>query len=186
MFKTIQELKLHDHTCLAFNNQIEFFHCAIPFINQGLKNNEKCYIVTDDITREEVLKHFKYLYRDGINPFDEISKEGRISIKHFKEVYLIDNRFDVERTIENYINLTNKALSKGFTAVRVFAELSSSLKEFVNLEEFLSYEEKVDKYFDENKFLAVCAYNKKQLPENFVSSILKSHTIQIDWLKTRL
>ena len=186
MLKTIQETKMHDHTCLFFNNNLEFFHCAIPFITEGLKNNEKCFVVVDEITREEVLKNFKYLFRDGRNPFEELGKNSRVEIIHFKDVYLIDGFFNTERTIENYLAVTEQAIANGFSGVRVFAEVSDSLKSLANQEEFLLYEEKIDKYFNDHNFLAVCAYSKKHFSDNFLSKMLRAHPIEIDLLRTRL
>ena len=186
MLKTIQETKMHDHTCLLFNNNLEFFHCAIPFITEGLKNNEKCFVIVDEIKREEVLKNFKYLFRDGRNPFEGLGKNSRIEILHFKDVYLIDGFFNAERTIENYLAITEQAIVSGFSGVRVFAEISSSLKNLTNKKEFLLYEEKVDNYFSNHNFLAVCAYNKKCFPDDFLSKISRIHPIEIDLLRTRL
>lgn len=184
--KTIQELKTHDHTCLIFNSTVEFFHCAVPFVRNGLKNNEKCYVVIDDLTRGDVLRNFKNVFKDGHLPIEEFGDQGRIKIEYFKDIYLVDGVFDIERTINNYVEITKKITSGGYNGVRVFAEISSSLKKIVNQYDFLVYEGKVDKYFPENNFLAVCAYNKKYFSNNYVSEILKAHPIEVDVLKTRL
>jgi len=184
--RTIQELKIHDHTCLIFNNTAEFFHCAVPFVRGGLNNNEKCYVIIDDITREDVLRNFKNLFKNGQIPIEEFNHNGRIKIEHFKNIYLMDGVFDMERTIKNYIELTKKMIQEGFSGVRVIAEISSSLKDLINQYDFLTYESNVDKYFPENNFLAICAYSKKHFSTNYLSEILKVHPIEIDVLNTRL
>ena len=97
-FKPIQEVKIHDHTCLVFSSQREFFHCAIPFIREGLKNNEKCLIIIDEITKEDVLRNFNFVFREGPIPSDDFGTNGRISIEYFKNIYLQDGTFDMEKT----------------------------------------------------------------------------------------
>lgn len=184
--KTVQETKMHDHSCLFFASKKEFFHCAIPFIREGLKNNEKCYLIIDEITKEEVLRNFTSIFREGYMPPDEFSGTKGIVIKHFKEIYLTHGAFDSERTIENYINITQVHLNEGFSGVRVFAEISSSLKNLINLSDFLSYETKVDNCFPRNKFLAVCAYNKNCFSDEYLLKMQKIHPIEIDLINTRL
>ena len=40
MKKAIRELELCDHTFLLFNDQMEFMHCLIPFIREGINKNQ--------------------------------------------------------------------------------------------------------------------------------------------------
>lgn len=184
--KTIQEIKLHDHTCLLFKNQLEFFHCAIPFMREGITNNEKCYIVIDEIKKEDVYKNFKNVFREGLIPQEEFTNQGNIVIEQFKNIYLKDGIFDINKTIETYVSILNKALSDGYSGLRVFAEISSSLQKAINPEEFYLYECKVDKCFKDNNFIAVCAYDKKYFSEEYLKKSVNIHPVEIDLFSTRL
>ena len=185
MQKSIQEAKLHDHTCLIFKNELEFFHCAIPFIIEGLKNNEKCYLIIDDISREEVLRNFKYLYRNEQNPSWEKYLNDKIVIENFRNIYFQNNTFEVSSVRENYLLILKKAKVEGFNGLRVFAEVSSSLSGLIKAEDFLIWEEEADKYFDDNNFLAVCAYNEKYFSREYLLRMRKIHPVEINLLKTR-
>ena len=77
-------------------------------------------------------------------------------------------------------------LSLGFSGVRVFAEISISVKNIIQPEHFLRWEQFADKLFPENKFLAVCAYNKNYFSEQYISKITHVHPIEIDLISTRL
>ena len=184
MQKSIQETKLHDHTCLIFKNELEFFHCAIPFIIEGLKNNEKCYLIIDDILRESVLKNFKYLYRNGQNPFNEKGFKEKVVIEDFKNIYLKKGFFEGEAALGSYIDILEKTKSEGFNGLRVFAELSTSMRK-INTEDFLMYEEDADKHFEDNNFLAVCAYNEKYFSREYLLKVRKTHPVEINLLRTR-
>lgn len=185
MIKTIQQIQNHDHTCLIFENEIEFFHCAIPFIKDGINKNEQCMIVVDEIKREEVLSKFKFLYRDGTNPFDELNK-GKIVIKHFKDIYLPDGVFSIKRTAETYMSFVREALSNGYSALRVFAEVSTLVRNTIKEHDFWVWEETACKYFPDNNFIAVCAYNKKYFSKDFILKTKAIHPIEIDLIATRL
>lgn len=181
MQKSIQETKLHDHTYLIFRNKIEFVHCLVPFITNGIKQNERCLIVTDEITREDLLRSFKFLFRNGVNPFDELNK-GAIVIEKFINVYQDNNSFNIEHNLQHYKSAIEKAILDGYNGLRVFAEVSSK----INPESFIKWEKEADKHFDKNKFLAVCAYNQKYFGNGFMSKIKAAHPIEIDIIRTRL
>lgn len=184
MHKSIQQCELHDHTCLIFNNQKEFFHCAVPFLIKGIKNNEKCLLVIDEITREDVISNFKYLQRNGIKPFEELNK-GKIVIEEFKRIYLPDSSFNMNRTLNNYISILNNAISEGYKGLRVFAEISYLMKNTIKPEDFSIWEMEADKHFAGNNFLAVCAYNKNLFTDQYIKQVTKIHPIEVDLFKTR-
>lgn len=185
MKKSIQEVKLYDHTCLIFNSQIELFHCAIPFIREGLKKNEKCLIIIDDISREEVLRNFKFLFIEGKNPFEELLDNGRIVIENFKNVYLSDGKFDIWKTKENYLNCASKVILEGFSGLRAFVEVSNSMKHLINEDNFLRWELFINPHFKDYNFLAVCAYNKKYFSDDYISKVKNAHSVEIDLIGTR-
>ena len=185
MKKSVQDLSMHDHTCLAFSNQVEFFHCAIPFLREGINNNEKCYLILDDITREEAIRNFKYIFKE--QAFDLQKTLSYITIENMRNIYLPDNKFIMERTRDLYLSTIKKTIAEeGYTGLRAFVELSSTLKKSMNLEEFQIWEKYADQYFKDNKFLAVCAYNKKLFPDEYISKVVNVHPIEIDIINTRL
>lgn len=184
--KTIQEIAKDDHTCLIYNSKLEFLHCLIPFIRDGLKNNEKCLIVLDEIKREDIIRSFKHIYREGPIPADDFCPNGRINIEKFQSMYFKEGKFNMESTIEIYLNFTKNALKEGYTGARAFVEVSGSIKELIKEEVFLQWEMFGDKYFNNSHFQAVCAYDKKHFSEEFLEKIVHCHPIQIDLIGTRL
>lgn len=186
MKKPIQEIKLRDHTCLMFSNKIEFLHCLVPFLREGLKKNEKCLIVIDDISRQDIVNRFKLLFREKNSDFNQMSTLSNITIEYFKNVYLTDNRFDMERTGSYYLTQVKEAIENGYNGLRVFVEIGSSLKYLINLDDFLSWETKADDFFPHNNLIAVCAYNKKLFSDDYINKAVKIHPIDIDIIGTRL
>lgn len=187
--KTIQDLCGLEHTCLIYNSEIEFFHCLIPFVRDGIKNNEKCLIVIDEIKRESVLRNFKFIYREGFIPPKEFSKDGNIVIEKFKNIYLKNGYFSMEETIGFYGSSTKQAIDAGYTGLRAFVEVSCDAKEFIGQEIFLAWEEYADdclKQSKEQNFKAVCAYDKKYFDSKFLEKMIHAHPVQIDLIGTRL
>lgn len=186
MKKSIQEIKLHDHTCLVFKDDIEFFHCAIPFIREGLRTNERCLIVIDEITREDIFRKFTVIFREGHIPPTEFGDKGRITIKSFKEVYLKERKFDLEYPKSFYSHFLKSSLESGYKGIRIFVEIGVTAKNYIADDIFLKWEIFADNLFPHNKFLAVCAYNKKYFSPVHLNNVVKLHPIEVDIMKTRL
>jgi|GEM_PF-2778880 len=187
--KTIQELDKHEHTCLIYKSNLEFLHCLIPFIREGFKRNERCLIVLDEIKREDIIRSFKHIYREGPIPAEDLSPSGRILIEQFKNIYLRNEKFSMEETIKFYISSTKKAIEDGYSGFRAFVEISQSAKDLIGSDEFLKWEEYADKCLSQIKgenFQAVCAYNKKSFSDEYIEQIIKAHPVQIDLIGTRL
>ena len=185
MKKSVHDISLHDHTCLIFSNQVEFFHCAIPFLREGIKKNEKCCLVVDNITREDVIRNLKYLFKE--QAFDLQKMLPYITIENTKNIYIPDNKFNIERTIDLYLSNVKKAITEeGYTGLRAFVELSSTLEKYIDLEGFQIWEKYADQHFKDNKFLAVCAYNKKLFSDEYILKTINAHPIEIDIITTRL
>ena len=185
MRKAVQDIKLHHHTCLVFSDKIEFFHCLIPFVAEGLKNNERSLIVIDEITKEDVLKNFKYLFKEKLYPLQEMQK-GAIIIESCKNVYFQNGTVNSQDNLAYFVSQLKKAVEDGYKGLRVFAEISKTVKESSSHINFLNWEQEADKHFDENGFLAICAYNKKYFSDSYLSKMIKIHPIEIDVVKTRL
>lgn len=184
--KTIQEITKDDHTCLIYSSNLEFLHCLIPFVREGFKRNRKTLIVLDEIKREDILRSLKHIYREGPISAEDLMPHGKLVIEQFKNLYLPDNAFNMERTMEYYFNSTKKAMEEGYSGLRVFAEVSSSAKDIINIPIFMEWEEYADRYFKDSNFEAVCAYNKKYLSEEDLIKVQSIHPITIDLIRTRL
>ena len=182
--ETVENIGLHDNVFMLFDSYVEFFHCLVPFVEVGLQKNERCMIVLDDLNREDVLRNLKYLFRKGINSIEETAK-GSIVIEQFKNIYLKSGDFDLEKILENYLGYVDLALEKDYAGLRVFVEVSSSIKEKIKPEDFIAWEKMADKYFNQVNFLAVCAYNKKYFSNEFITQLSRIHPVEIDLINTR-
>lgn len=184
--KTIQQIKKDDHSCLIYNSKVEFLHCLIPFVREGIKKNEKCLIVLDEIQREDIIRSFKHIYREGPIPASDFCPNGRITIEKFQSIYFKEKEFSMESTIKLYLDFTKQALEEGYSGARTFVEVSSSIKELIKENVFLEWEKYGDKYFHNSNFQAVCAYDKKHFSAEFLEQIQHIHPINIDLIGTRL
>lgn len=184
--KTIQEVKEEDHSCLIYNSNLEFLHCLVPFIREGLKKNEKCLIVLDEIKREDIIRSFKHIYREGPIPASDFCPNGRITIEQFQNIYLENNVFNAEDTLKKYLKILQFSLKEGYRGLRAFVEVSTSAKEIIKSETFLEWEKYADNCFKNSNFQAVCAYNKKCFSDDYISKVISTHPVQIDSIGTRL
>lgn len=180
MKKSVQEVDIHNHTCLIYNNQAELFQSLIPFISEGLNRNQKGFIVTSDIvTGSEILKGIELIYTEIVKRLKKPNLLRSITIESFKNVYLKNDLFNMEAAGKYYLSQVEEALKEGFSGLRVFAELSSSLKTLVNPKDFLQWEEEADKVFPKTKFCAVCAYDKRLFSNEYIQEAINIHPIEV-------
>jgi hypothetical protein len=96
----------------------------------------------------------------------------------YKDWYLIDGEFNVERTIALWAKLLSDALAEGFKGLRVAGDATWFLKSDMKTE-FLDYEKSLHRVLDV-PFIAMCAYSLPVLMElnqvQFVVDLIKAHS----------
>jgi PAS domain S-box-containing protein len=164
-----------DHLCCIYETDVEHRAILTPYLRDGLERNEKVVYIVDARTADTVVD---YLRQDGLDtqPFLE---KGQLVILSVAEAYMRDGRFDPERMISLLRQETDRAMSEGYTALRVTGEMSWALKGLPGSDRLIEYESKLNNFFPGSGCIAVCQYDRRRFSPELLLQVLATHPIAV-------
>ncbi|MFC4551992.1 MULTISPECIES: MEDS domain-containing protein [Halorussus] len=161
----------NDHLALIYEDRDQQLATAVPFVEQGLERGERCMYVTGDNTKAEVLAAMR---EAGVD-VDGAMASGALTFHTQYDTYLKDETFDPGAMIDLYADAIEEAKAEDYTALRIAAETAWLMPDGVSLEDFMAYESRVNALFDDEDCIALCQYNRNQLPEETIRDIVRTH-----------
>jgi len=164
-------IKPGDHLCCIYQTEEEHRALLTPYLSQGLERGEKILYIVDAHTAGEVLG---YLRAKGIDvgPFLD---SGQLNILTVDEAYMREGVFDPDGMIELLTQETEKALSEGYSALRVTGEMSWALRGLPGSERLMEYESKLNRFFPGSRCLAICQYDRRRFSPEVLLDVLTTH-----------
>ncbi len=176
LIEALKKLKPHDHLCLVYDTEEEWHSAIITFIALGLERNEKCIYVVDMHTANQICD---YLREEGIN-VDAVEASGQLIILHETEAYTRDGIFDPDKMIALLAEETKKAISEGYSALRVTGEMSWALRGHPGSEAIIEYEAKLNMdFFPHYPCLAICQYYRGLFDPGIVRHVIMTHPLMV-------
>ena len=149
-----------------FYSKMELF---VPFLLDGIAKNEKCLY----LPMEDTPSHIRItLNGAGISP-------EKVTILPSVEWYLTDGKFDGEASRKKYEKAAEEALREGYAGLRVIGDGATFLREIKGeeLENFLTYEQKMHHLLGHMEMRAICAYDLNGLSMEGFHRLTASHHI---------
>ena len=169
----VEPLEGHDsneHLALIYENREEQFSAVVPFLQQGLERGERCMYVVDESSKSDVLAAMRAADVD----VESALESGALTFHTVQETYLRDGAFDPDGMISFYADAIEDATAE-YEALRVSAETTWILEEKTTLEKFMEYESKVNELFRGEDCIALCQYDRTQVPAEILSDIVRTH-----------
>lgn len=167
----IRDISFGDHLTSIYQNKEQQFSVAVPFIMDGLTNNNKCVYVINENSKEEIIFEFE---NAGFNVNDYIARK-QLEILTAEETYLKDGYFGVEKIL-NFIEKTNEnAMKEGYAGLRGTGEMSWSLKNSPMDEQLIEYEVRLNKFLKDKTILLLCQYNEGKFGHEILNNIVRTH-----------
>lgn len=170
--KSAEEIKLHDHLCLIYENHEEQLGAIIPFMKVGLARNEKSAYIADDNTAKDVIAVLKAI---DANLFGTSLAKGSLSVLTKNESYVRNGSFVPEEMISFLGNNTENALKEGFTGLRVTGEMTWALGGDPGAERLIEYEGRLNDFFSTHEACGICQYNKNRFSEELLLKVFQTH-----------
>jgi PAS domain S-box-containing protein len=165
----LEKIEFGDHLACIYKNKKEQPSIAIPFLLTGLQKNEKCMYIVDENTKQEIIEAFTSAvdmkkYRKG--QFEVLAKE---------EAYLKGGFFSPEKMIELLRQNEAKALTEGYSGLRVTGEMTWIFSKLPGVERFIEYEAQLNYFFPGRKCTALCQYNEKKFSPEILLDVIRTH-----------
>ncbi len=165
------DLPWGSHFCQFYQTKKDMLDILVPYFQAGLQNNEFCIWVTSEfLTRDHALKAL----HKGVPGFPEYLQKGQIEIFSYKDWYLKGGKFDLQRTLDMWMEKYNQALASGFAGMRVTGNpyWLNNKKEW---DDFACYEAEINKVIGGINLLVLCTYSLQRCGVVEILDVIKNH-----------
>jgi len=173
--EALDAVEPHDHLCLIYETDEQWLNALEYFLAGGLRRDEKCFYIIDERSAAQVKEG---LLSRGLD-IEAAEKRGQFVVLNETETYTSGGRFDPDRMLSMLKSETEKALSEGFSALRVTGEMSWALKGAPGSERLIEYEAKLNTFFPHNRCCAVCQYDRRRFDADTLLGVLYTHPVAV-------
>ncbi|HPL67584.1 MAG TPA: MEDS domain-containing protein [Smithellaceae bacterium] len=167
----IGDLPWGTHFCQFYQTKKDLLDVVVPYFKAGLENNEMCVWVTSDfLTHEDAWKALK----KAVPGFQEHQGKGQIEIFPYTDWYLKGGSFDLQRTLDMWMEKHNDALSRGFSGLRVSGN-PYWIDNKKDWDDFATYEAAINDVIGGTKLLVLCTYSLKKCGVVEIMDVVKNH-----------
>lgn len=174
--RVLRDVCLGDHLCLIYESREEQFYTAIPFIEMGLRNNEKCTYIANENSIEEITKAMNFLNEEL---FTKSLQNGSLAMLTKSDSYLKEGYFDPDKMINFLREDMNKSIEQGHSGIRVTGEMTWMLAGDPGSEKLMEYESKLNNFLPGSKTCALCQYNRNKFSEEIMLNVFRTHPLII-------
>lgn len=169
--RTLENLDPGDHLCCIYETDKEHQSVVAPFLRAGMERREKVIYVVDSYTPERIRNYVREV---------EADLQENLFILTPAETYLREEGpFDPQRMIAWLEQETARALDKGYTALRITAEMTWALEGLPGSERLIEYEARLNTFFAEHDCLALCQYDRRRFPPAILLGVLETHPLAL-------
>lgn len=162
------------HIGQIYSSKDEIFDVAIPYIKEGLLNNELCVWIYYQIMNYDEIKEKVKKYIANV---DEFISSGKLMILPYTVWYLENSSFNEVRVNKKWLGLIKRAINCGFDGLRAVADTSWQEKSYFR--DFGEYEENINSLISELPFIAMCLYDAAKVNISQCAEIIKNHSYVI-------
>ncbi len=167
----IGSLPWGSHFCQFYRTRKDLLDVLVPYFRAGLQHNEFCVLVTSDFfTREDALKAMK----KGVPGFSGYLAKGQMEIFPYTDWYLKGGSFDLQRTLNMWMDKHDEALSRGFAGMRVSGN-PYWIDNKKDWDDFACYEAEINNVIGGTKLLVLCTYSLKKCGVVEIMDVVKNH-----------
>jgi hypothetical protein len=170
MSQRLEKLGIGNHIIAIYNTGEEKFDEAFEFLTQGLARNEVAMLITEELTKREIIDILKRKFE--IYNIEELIDKGDFIIKSTSEWYFPDGVPSYQRTKAMWAELINITTRRGKAGLRVVGDVSAFFKHGLH-KQLIEYETSLEHKFD-FPLTAICAYDRKDVSKYLTTEEIKS------------
>ncbi|MDY6826521.1 MAG: PAS domain S-box protein [Bacillota bacterium] len=170
----IATLKPHDNLVLLYENSVEWAEAIIPFIRSGIEQKQMCLYLSTFNSPEQLRSAFRNAGFDITGH----EKAGQILIVQKRDIYSQEDNLAPEILLAYLVIQTEKALRRGYKALRVSVENAGALLGQSGPEKLREIEALLNKeFFPLYPSLVINQYNLAQFSPDFIEEIIMTHPL---------
>ncbi|MBY8874944.1 MEDS domain-containing protein [Micromonospora sp. PLK6-60] len=167
----VDQVRLGDHVCWAYDDEAAGLDAADAFAATGLRLGQKviCYTGT---TAPAAMR--ERLDRAGV-PTEEALASGRLRILPAVESYLAGGPFRAGDVRAAFAAEIDRAREERYPGLRIAADMGWAVRVGVGLRELSRYEADVNRLFLDRRATGLCLYDRRLFPPGQLRTIGAAH-----------
>jgi hypothetical protein len=167
----IGDLPWGTHFCQFYRTQKDLLDILVPYFRAGLENHEKCVLVTSDFLTEA---QAGAALRRKVPGFSALLQSGQMEIFPYTDWYLKGGSFDLQRTLDMWMEKHNQAISEGYAGLRVSGN-PYWIDNKRDWDDFACYEAEINKVIKGTQLLVLCTYSLKKCGVSEILDLVRNH-----------
>jgi AcrR family transcriptional regulator len=165
------EIQGGGHICGLFEGPDDLYRQLLPFVVEGIRRGERAVHIVDPAKRGV---HFDRLAAAGIEVREALDR-NQLEVREWAELFLLDGRFELERTVRLLTVLLDGGRALGYPATRAIGFMEWALEEAPGVEAITSYEALLDVALRRASDAVVCAYDVRRHQPAVIVDTLAVH-----------
>lgn len=166
-----EKLNTSLHICAFFDSREEQYAVILPYIKEGLGNNERVINILESVSHQE---HYDRLSDVGI-PVKEMIANEQLKVLHSDDTYLEGGTFAAEKMYNKVEQALIEAEDAGYDRVRTYGEMGWALRSLPGRDELLEYEARINLLTPKHNCSLVCVYDISKFGEKVMADVLSTH-----------
>jgi hypothetical protein len=163
------EVAVGDHICGLYTGTSQRDQVLIPFLESGLKADEKCICVVDGTAPEQIVAAL------GTADASERAAAGQLEVIGASEMYLRSGRFSADEVIGSWKAEMSDVMYDGrFDVVRA-VETWSRRDVVPDMHELLVLESEMNRYLPLYPQVILCLYDLSRFGGGMIVNLLRTH-----------
>jgi PAS domain S-box-containing protein len=174
--QNLETMVQRKHVMLLYDSLEHYRNLASRYIANGLLQNDRCIMATDQYGSDQIREDFKGLDVD----VDSFIRKGQLILVNVRESYAMDREFDPDETLKKWQFLTDKACQEGFDRLRVVGEASFVSGRPELYKKLIYYENIINlELFPKYPHISICVYGRELYPPEVVKAAIQAHPLLV-------
>ena len=166
----MERLRPGNHAAFFYRNRSEQFAAVIPYIEIGLRRNERCLYIAGDNSVPMVIDAMEAAGIDVASA----QRSGQLKVTTPEQTYLKHGVFEPEKMVEGLKEEIRLSVANGYSAFRSTGELGWATGLPSALLRLYEYETLLDSSFA-SSLVALCQYNESLFQGDVIAQMLRIH-----------
>jgi hypothetical protein len=159
------------HVCAFFDSRDSQYEVLVPWLKEGLENNESAVNILSSELHED---HCERLKKGGIAVKESVSR-NQLKVVATEESYLYGGSFAAERMFKIVEDAAIESRKGPYGGLRACGEMEWALKNLPGTDELMEYEARLNMLTPNHDCSIVCCYDINRFSGNAIADILATH-----------
>ncbi|MDH2413055.1 MEDS domain-containing protein [Nocardioides sp. CER19] len=158
------------HFCALYSGPVERDRLLYPFLDEGLRQGDKCLCLIDDV--EPALVRDRAVGQPGP---DYSRRSAQLDVERSSDAYLRSGAFSVDDMVSFLSERVDAALADDFYLLRAAGEMSWVLSGAPGWDDLFVYESSLNHVVEHEPAILMCLYDLKKFGAEMLVEVLRTH-----------